>query len=121
MDSHSKVPGSRNFMYFPVDTEDSEKKQEQSEDDRELARDVLDKLLKAIGREALKEKTPSLQELEQILLESMLSVSQDSRESQRSTTRSEKDGKGGEDSGMPLVRQLMQKGYLKDSPKWLSA
>src|SRR3712207_9389893 len=26
-----------------------------------------------------------------------------------------------DDSGMPLVAYLIQKGYLKDSPKWLSA
>jgi uncharacterized protein with von Willebrand factor type A (vWA) domain len=85
---------------------------------------MLDKLLKAIGREALKEKTPSLQELEQTLqgLMSPLSKQQElSQQQQRSGSLADSKDESGDDYGMPFVAYLMQKGYLKDSPKWLSA
>ena len=122
MASPSSAPGSKKFVYFPLDKEGQEKKHE-SQDERELSRDVLDKLLKAIGREALREKTPSLQELEQALQGAMSSMSdqQEQQDNQQSSSQSGSEGDTGNDSGMPLVRQLMNRGYLKDSPKWLSA
>jgi len=118
MVSHSNAPGSKKFVYFPLDKEGEEQKQ-QSDGNRELPRDALDKLLKAIGREALREKTPSLQELEQALLGTM---SQEHQEhfSKEESSQTGTDG-ATDNSGMPLVRQLMNRGYLKDSPKWLSA
>jgi len=122
MASPSSAPGSKKFVYFPLDKEGQEKKHE-SQYERELSRDVLDKLLKAIGREALREKTPSLQELEQALRGAMSSMSeqQEQQDNQQSSSQSGSEGDTGNDSGMPLVRQLMNRGYLKDSPKWLSA
>jgi hypothetical protein len=66
MTSHNGALGSKKFIYFPLDKEDQEQRQG-SQAERELTRNMLDKLLQAIGREALKEKTPSLQELEQTL------------------------------------------------------
>ncbi len=69
MESHSNALGSKSFVYFSLDTEDQaqEQQQQQSRNEREFSRDALDKLLRAIGKEALKERTPSLQELEQTL------------------------------------------------------
>jgi uncharacterized protein with von Willebrand factor type A (vWA) domain len=120
--------GSKKYLYFPLDKEGQEQQQrlqQQSQGNRELPRDILDKLLKALGREALKEKTPSLQELEQTLQGAMSSMQQDQQQQQQSQQRqggrAGAAGEDGGDSGMPLVRHLMQKGYLKDSPKWLSA
>jgi uncharacterized protein with von Willebrand factor type A (vWA) domain len=120
--------GSKKYLYFPLDKEGQEQQQrlqQQSQGNRELPRDILDKLLKALGREALKEKTPSLQELEQTLQGAMSSMQQDQQQQQQSQqrqgARAGAAGEDGGDSGMPLVRHLMQKGYLKDSPKWLSA
>ncbi len=120
MASHSSAPGSKKFVYFPLDKEGQEQKQ-QSKGERELPRDVLDRLLKALGREALREKTPSLQELEQALQGAMSSTEQQEQQSQLSSSRTGSEGDSADDSGMPLVKQLMNKGYLKDSPKWLSA
>jgi hypothetical protein len=75
MTSHnSGALGSKKFIYFPLNKEGQEQRQE-SQGERELTRTMLDKLLKAIGREALKEKTPSLQELEQTLQGVMSSLS----------------------------------------------
>jgi uncharacterized protein with von Willebrand factor type A (vWA) domain len=123
MDSQSSAPGSKKFVYFPMDKEGQEQQQAQSQGQHELPRDVLDKLLKVLGREALREKTPSLQELEQTLQGVMPSSSSGQEQQSRQQPGSPAGAKGerGDDSGMPLVRQLMNKGYLKDSPKWLSA
>jgi uncharacterized protein with von Willebrand factor type A (vWA) domain len=123
MPSHNNAPGSKKFVYFPLDKEGQEQRQER-QSESEPTRNMLDKLLKAIGREALKEKTPSLQELEQTLqgLMSSLSKQQEgSQQQQGSGSVADSRGESGDDSGMALVRYLMQKGYLKDSPKWLSA
>lgn len=120
MASPSSAPGSKKFLYFPLDKEGQEQQQQQNQREQELPRDVLDRLLKGLGREALREKTPSLQELEQAL-QSSLSTSQEHESKQGSESRSDSRGDEGSDSGMPLVRQLIQRGYLKDSPKWLSA
>lgn len=120
--------GSKKYLYFPLDKEGQEQQQQQqqSQGNRELPRDILDKLLKTLGREALKEKTPSLQELEQTLQGAMSSMQQQDQQQQqqsqqRQGARAGAAAEDGGDSGMLLVRRLMQKGYLKDSPKWLSA
>ena len=120
--------GSKKYLYFPLDKDGQEqqRQQQQSQGNRELPRDILDKLLKALGREALKEKTPSLQELEQTLQGAMSSMQQQDQQQQQQSQQRQGAGAGaagedGGDSGMPLVRRLMQKAYLKDSPKWLSA
>ncbi|HEY7734745.1 MAG TPA: VWA domain-containing protein [Nitrososphaera sp.] len=118
MASPSSAPGSKKFLYFPPDKEGQEQHQQQDQREQELPRDVLDRLLKGLGREALREKTPSLQELEQAL--QSMSASQEQQPDHGSESRSDSRGENGGDS-MPLVRQLIQKGYLKDSPKWLSA
>ncbi len=122
MDSYNNTPGSKKFLYFPLDKEGQEQ-QPKSQGSRELPRDVLDKLLKTLGREALREKTPSLQELEQVLQGAISAILQkEEQQSQReSSSQTGNEGEeSGDDSGMPLVRHLMNKGYLKDSPKWLS-
>ncbi len=124
MESHSDALGSKSFVYFSLDTEDrAQEQQQQSRNEREFSRNALDKLLRAIAKEALKERTPSLQELEQTLKGTISSMSQDIQESQkqRSSSPSSKEEGNKDDLDMPLVRRLMQKGYLKDSPKWLSA
>jgi uncharacterized protein with von Willebrand factor type A (vWA) domain len=120
MASPSSTQGSKKFVYFPLDSEGQDKKPQESQSGSELPKDVLDKLLKSLGREALKEKTPSLQELEQTLQGVMSSIEQEQQQQQKETEAGS-EAKGGEASGMPLVQRLMQKGYLKDSPKWLSA
>jgi uncharacterized protein with von Willebrand factor type A (vWA) domain len=123
MISHKAVSGSKKFIYFPIDKEGQEQRNN-GQGQHELSRNVLDKLLKTIGREALKEKTPSLQELEQTLQSMMSSLSNQQKpgqQQQRSGWLGDSNDENEDDSGMPFVAYLMQKGYLKDSPKWLSA
>lgn len=122
MVSHSSVRGSKKYVYVPSDT-DSQSQEQQEGQNRELPKDAIERLLKAAGREALREKTPTLQELEQSLQGSMSPVSseQGGENGKGSSSATGSDEDQGRDSGMPLVRSLIQKGYLKDSPKWLSA
>ena len=122
MISHNAISGSKKFIYFPLDKEGQEQR-EDGQGQHELPRNVLDKLLKTIGREALKEKTPSLQELEQTLQGVMSSLSNQQelgQQQQRSGSLGDSKDENEDDSGMPFVAYLMQKGYLKDSTKWLS-
>src|SRR5918911_2491111 len=87
MDLHTdSLPGSKRFLYFPLDIQGRDQKQQQQQThgkDRLAKKDVLDKLLKALGREALREKTPTLQELEQTLqdlIKSPISPEQEEQE-----------------------------------------
>ena len=123
MTLHNHAPGSKKFVYFTIDKEGHDQGQGR-QDEHELSRNILDGLLNAIGREALKEKTPSLQELEQTLqgVMSSLSKQQENRRLQESTgSLPNSNEESADDSGIPLIAYLIQKGYLKDSPKWLSA
>jgi hypothetical protein len=124
MTSHNGVAlGSKKFIYFPLDKENQEQRQG-NQAERELTRNMLDKLLQAVGREALKEKTPSLQELEQTLQGVMSSLSKQqegSLQQESSGSLADSGNESEDDSGMPFIAYLMQKGYLKDSPKWLSS
>jgi uncharacterized protein with von Willebrand factor type A (vWA) domain len=123
MASHNNARGSKKFVYFALNRED-QAQQKEGQDERNLSKDVLDRLLKALGREVLREKTPSLQELEQTLQGVMSSTTeqqQESRQEQKPGSQADSKAESGDDYGMPLVRHLVHKGYLKDSPKWLSA
>jgi uncharacterized protein with von Willebrand factor type A (vWA) domain len=121
MVSPSDLKGTKKYLYIPLDRQ-SDPLEKQEEQQQALPKDLLDKLLKGIAREALREKTPSLQELEQSLqgIISAEGEQQPARQKEKDSTAGQ-DGNEGEDSAMPLVRRLIQKGYLKDSPKWLSA
>lgn len=102
-------PSSKEFVYYQ-----SQEKEEQ----KELSRDVLNKLLLALAREAIKEKTPSLQELEKTLQEMLSNEGININELSSEQTPAEQDGIKGE--GTAIVKYLMQKGYLKEDAKWLS-
>jgi uncharacterized protein with von Willebrand factor type A (vWA) domain len=54
-------------------------------------------------------------------MSSLSGQQEDRQQQQKSGSMVDSRGEDVDDSGMPLIRYLMQKGYLKDSPKWLSA
>ncbi len=85
MPSYNNALGSKKFTYFPLDKEGQEQRQVM-QGESETFSHMLDKLLKAVGREALKEKTLSLQELEQTLQGLMSSLSKQ-QEGEPTTTR----------------------------------
>ena len=115
--------GTKGFVYFPC--EDLEHQNRREEQDQNISNDMLDKLLKTIGREVLREKIPNLQELEQSL--QYISTSRDSN--YESHDQQQERNQSAKVTGIPsrisapqpIIRHLMQKGYLKDSQKWLSS
>ncbi len=118
MPLRSKSDGSKKYLYFP--SEDKGQQEQQQKGKGDLSKEALDKLLKAAGREVLREKTPTLQELEQILQGVMSSPAEEQTNTKQQQGSKSGERKDEDADGLPLVRQLMQKGYLKDSPKWLS-
>ncbi len=104
-------PSVKKFVYYP--SPEGEQQQQQ----QEMSRDAMHKVLMSVAREVLREKTPSLQELEQMLSE-MLSKEGINVQDLTEEGSGEEDGIKGE--GMPVVKYLQQKGYLKEGGKWLS-
>jgi len=118
---YNSDPDTKKFVYFGTE-EDGDKHQKLLEQSK-IPNELLDKMLKVIGREILREKTPTIQELEQTLQ----SISQQKQLEQsahyKETRGPQTDVERGEipASGTPIVTQLMQKGYLKDSRRWLTS
>jgi uncharacterized protein with von Willebrand factor type A (vWA) domain len=116
-------PNTKKFVYFAAESLGN--KHQTLHEENNAANDLLDKMLKVIGREVLREKTPTIQDLER----SLQDISAQQQHEQRDITGN-KETKGQETdikgngipvSGTPIVAQLMQKGYLKDSNKWLTS
>jgi uncharacterized protein with von Willebrand factor type A (vWA) domain len=112
----------KGFIYFARHNfEDTQNRQEEA---YEISEDTLDKLLNVIGREVLREKTPTIQELEQSLQNAMSNNRNeedynDQEQENQQTTKSKTVGM--RIAGKPIIKHLIQKGYLKDSNKWLSS
>ena len=117
--------GTKRFVYFSAEeNQDQNHIKSKDHESQNIPNEMLEKLLQAIGRESLRERTPNLQQLEQILKDII------SNEPEYSDNLKEEAKKGQtirtndedrEDLGMPIVTQLIQRGYLKDSQKWLTS
>ena len=116
------------FIYFPFTKESDHTSNKKFEDQGEqnISNDILYDLLKSLGKEILKEKTPSLQELEQTLQEiikkkennkNKLNKESDINDNNDSNTPTDSNVK----SNLPIVTHLIRKGYIKNSEKWLSS
>jgi uncharacterized protein with von Willebrand factor type A (vWA) domain len=116
-------PNTKKFVYFAA--ENLGNKHQTLHEDKNAADDLLDKMLNVIGREVLREKTPTIQDLERSLQDISAQQQHEQRDStgNRETRGQETDikGNGIPVSGTTIVAQLMQKGYLKDSNKWLTS
>src|SRR5262249_30036724 len=73
-------PDTKKFVYFG--NEDDGDKHQKLLEQSKISNELLDRLLKVIGREILREKTPTIQELEQTLQ----SISQQKKHEQSATT-----------------------------------
>jgi uncharacterized protein with von Willebrand factor type A (vWA) domain len=117
--------GTKEFVYFPAEeTEDQKYRTSEDQNSQNISNEILEKLLQAIGREALRERTPNLQQLEQILEEVISKEAEQSNSKQRPVKKRETRETDNEDRkgfGMPIVTQLIERGYLRDSQKWLSS
>src|SRR5918912_2680840 len=110
------------FVYFPSHNfENAQKRQEEPPD---ISKDTLDKLLNVIGREVLREKTPTMQELEQSLQDVLSNNGhEENHSSQEQGNQQSTNNKtsGMHIAGKPTIKYIIQKGYLKESNKWLSS
>lgn len=103
-------PNTFNFIYFL----NQEKKGKKSGD--EISDTKLQKILHTLAKQALKEKTPSIQDLERILQECIhQSSEQQSEERNHENPETEIHG-----SDEPITKYLYKTGYLKDEKKWLT-
>src|ERR687897_1423499 len=104
------------FIYFPF-TKDPDKTSNKKFED--------DDLLKSLGREILKEKTPSLQELEQSLQEIIKKKEKKDKFKKENDFKDKNELNASPDSNvkanLPIITHLIRKGFLKNSEKWLSS
>ena len=89
-----------------------------------IKKEDLDKYLNLIGREVLRERTPDLRELAQSL-ENIDKKHSARQENSQSTQLQNHDSASRSSStinsmGASIIIELIEKGYLKDSQKWLS-
>ena len=95
-----------------------------SENNEGLSQTDIDLVLSIVGREALREKRPNLQVLDQ-LIRSLLERENADKESTNGQDTNE-NGRGEENSRdrstpFPIIRMLLQEGYLRDDEKWLTS
>jgi uncharacterized protein with von Willebrand factor type A (vWA) domain len=117
--------GTKRFVYFSAEeNQDQNHIKSKDHESQNIPNEMLEKLLQAIGRESIRERTPNLQQLEQILKDIISNepeysdnVKEEAKKGQTMRTNDE----DREDLGMPIVTQLIQRGYLKDSQKWLTS
>ncbi len=97
-----------NFVYFPSENNKSENPSS------EISNEELKQSLQTIANQVLKEKTPSMKDLESILKGAMQKTSenQEKNENQQETEVSDNDE--------PMTKRLQKLGYLKDDKKWLT-
>lgn len=117
----------RKFSYFLYKKDTGKKKKsEEMQGEQNISNDkMLDKLLEAVGREALREQTPSLHELEQTLQDVIMDYHQkqsknNEQQEWRQYRMDHPNVEVTQTPGLPIISQLIEKGYLKDSPKWLT-
>jgi len=103
-------PSTKNFVYFLNKQENSKK----SDTSQELSNERLSQILKAITKQILKEKTPSLQELEHTLE----NITQHASQSQSLEEKQDEIDIHGNTE--PVTKYLQKLGYLKDDKKWLT-
>ena len=126
MYQHTKSrTGTKRFVYFSAqEGEDQNRTESKDHDSHIIPNEMLEKLLQAIGRESLREQTPNLQQLEQILKDVISNepeYSDSAKQGVKKRQTMEIDDEDRDDLQMPIVTQLIQRGYLKDSQKWLSS
>jgi uncharacterized protein with von Willebrand factor type A (vWA) domain len=97
-----------NFVYFQSENNKSENSSS------EISNEELKKALKTIASQILKEKTPSMKDLESILESKSQKTSEDNLENE---DQQETEIHG---SSEPITKYLQKLGYLKDGKKWLT-
>ncbi|MDH2907546.1 MAG: hypothetical protein PXX83_05565, partial [Candidatus Nitrosotalea sp.] len=95
------------FVYVPSETDKSENSSTEISDEK------LEQALKTLATQAVKEKTPSMKDLENILD----GVIQNSSSKDQLNSEQETTAYGNSES---MIKHLQKLGYLKDNKKWLT-
>ena len=115
---------SRTFIYSHIEkNNDHSKSDKGNQQKKDIDSELLKEYLNSIGREALREKTPTLNELEQIL-ESVKSKHESSGTNDNTmygkNNNTIQQVNSNNMNQMSIVTYLINKGYIKDSSKWLT-
>jgi len=98
----------KNFVY----QSSTEEKQSQAPKEG-LDQNTIEKLMQSLAKQSMREKSPSLEELESILQGEI-------KESSTEQTQTESDSAPQSDDTKPITKYLMEHGYLKDEKNWLT-
>lgn len=98
-----------NFVYFLNDKHNSKGS------DSDISNEQLNKILRTMAKQSLKEKTPSIQDMERILQGIIEESSSKSQDEDLSNKELDKHG-----INEPITKYLERKGYLKNDKKWLT-
>lgn len=101
----------KNFVYFSAT---QEKRQDSNEKSRTLDQKTLERILKTLASQSMREKAPTLDELENILLTNIRELSSDSVPHEQS------DQIPKSDDIHHITKYLIEQGYLKDDTNWLT-
>ena len=106
---HTLQTSTRKFVYFSSENYESENSSS------EISNERIKQALKTIAKQALKEKTPSIQDLQNMLD----GVTENSSSENQPNNTSQQDAKiyGNDES---VIKYLQKHGYLKDHKKWLT-
>ena len=111
-------PSNKGFVYYQSQKNRGEENKLSKDLTNILSQDIMNKLLLTLGREAIRERTPSIEELEKTLQE-MLSI-EEGNINNLLENNSSSAGNGLEGGGSAVVKFLIHKGYLKEGVRWLT-
>ena len=124
LDYMIQMNDSEKSYFFQLSHLGSDSRKSKFENIEGLFQTDIDLLLSIVGREALREKRPNLQELDQII-RNLLEQENAGKESTNGQDTND-NGQGEENSRdrsmpFPIIRTLLQGGYLRDDEKWLTS
>ena len=99
----------KNFVYYLATEEERQNEKQQNLDKKEQ-----EKIMQILASQSMREKTPSLEELESVLRDKM------SNSSEKSSPQTPSDQIPNSDDAEPITKYLIRQGYLKDEKNWLT-
>lgn len=98
----------KNFVYFAAKPQ-----QGKTKDEDPISEQKLQQILEILHRQAIREKTPELSELDQLIQNSLKSSTDEKLEGQDTDEPSH-------DESFSITKYLIAKGYLRDEKNWLT-
>lgn len=98
----------KNFVYYLATEEERQNEKQQNLDKKDQ-----EKIMQILASQSMREKTPSLEELESVLRDKMSN-------SEESSPQTPSDQIPNGDDAEPITKYLIRQGYLKDEKNWLT-